>query len=445
MTGSSDHPILVTGAAGFIGKDVVGRLLLQGWHVRAMTRRGATSPFGQNDRLQVVGADMLDAESLNRAVRDSVAVVHLAAAKSDEKESEDINVGGARRLVAACRSAGCRRLINISTQSAKIAEKGIYARTKNDADRVFHDSGLSVTTLLPSVVYGEEKNGVFGTILKLVQKAPIVPIFGDGNWISAPVYVGDLSSAIISCLQSEGTAGKKYDIGGPDLVRFDDLVDQIGLAAGIRRPKLHIPFAVALWIARLAAHLPHSPITVSNVLGSNQDTQIDIGPARRDFGFDPLGLPAGLNRILGNSIAAKPPGEKEQGDDELAGDCKLITRYLLDRDPTPELVERYRVAYRRILADGRTGAEPEWLWICRHPGALPFVDAAAALLDPQSALRKRVFLMAALLEATPAYSEFFLRASDRRVRLITGLAWQGLRSAAKVLIGIPVLFWARRG
>src|SRR5579859_2469705 len=277
--------VVVTGAGGFIGRHVVACLLERGWRVKAMVRRPETSTrFPHSDRLEVVQADIRDAESLRRAVQDTEAVVHLAAAMADERDSDEINVGGARHLVAACRETGCTRIVNISTQSAKIPRKGEYARTKSAADEVFHSSGLAVTTLLPSIVYGDETSGVFGTVLGFVQKLPIVPVLGNGRWISAQIHVEDVASAILACLEHDNTIGKRY-LGGPDQLSFDDFIDRICVARAIRRRKLHIPFGLSLLEARVATTLlPKPPITISNVLGSNQDTNIDIEPARRDFG-----------------------------------------------------------------------------------------------------------------------------------------------------------------
>ena len=446
---SSDDVILVTGAHGFIGSDVVARILRQGGRVRAMHRRSAIANPVQHERLQVVHADMRDADSIVEAVRNVAAVIHLAAAKADERDSEDVNVGGARRLVAACRAAGCRRVINVSTQSVKIGRKGTYARTKSEADRVFRESGLDVTSLLPSVVYGGRGSGVFATILKFVRKLPVVPVLGDGKWVSAPVHVSDVSQAIISCLKTDETIGRTYDIGGPDLIGFDDLIDRIQQSIGVHRPRVHVPFELALFGARLLALLPHPPVSVSNVLGSNQDTHLDTGPARRDFGFNPMSLAVGLQQALAAEAAGDPavsrsPVKQEASDVELAHDCRLITRYLLDCDPTPELVARYRDAWRQFSSIGEISLDPQWRWLRRHSWALAFVDAAAALLRPDAAVRKQVFVMTALLETTPDHAEFFLESPGGLAGSIVELTVQGVRTVVKVMIGIPLLFWSRR-
>jgi NADH dehydrogenase len=433
----SPSTVLVTGANGFIGKVIVSHLLERGWRVKAMMRSSRAC------LAEVSIADMRNEASLRIALKDVAVVVHLAAAKSDEPDSEDINVEGARRLVAACRAAGCRRVINISTQSAKIQRKGIYGRTKSGADEVLHGSELDVTTLMPSIVYGEEKSGVFGTMLSCIRRLPVIPVLGDGRWVSAPIYVGDVAQAIIACIEHDNTIGKRYDLGGPEHIRFDELVDKLAALLSLKRPKFHIPFRIGLFGVRVVSLLlPKTPVTVSNVLGSNQNTDIDIGSARRDFGFNPLDLNTGLQLVLSSGRVSHGAVEPADDREELAVDSCILARYLLDVELPRELQYRYAAACLKLLGDQ---ADVEWRFVQRHTWALPFIDAGAGLLRPSSGVRQRVFLMAAILEATPLYADFFLAPRPRVTHLLLAMILQGMRYVVKVIVGIPIFMFARRG
>lgn len=433
-----EHPtgrvVVVTGSTGFIGQRVVKRLLEQGWLVRGLRRNGSVAALEQAGRLDTVWADVRDLDSLRRAIAGASVVVHLAAAMRDEPESYDVNVGGARNLVDACRVTGCTRLINISTQSAKIPRRGLYGSTKAQADEIFHDSGLDVTTLRLSVVYGEERRGVFGALLGAIRKFPIVPVLGNGQWRAAPVYVEDVATAIVACIVHDRTMGKQYDVGGPDLVTLDHLLNAVAAAVGLRRRIVHVPFPIALGLARaLAAVLPRPPITVSNVLGSNQSSDIDIGPARQDFGFAPIGLERGLALVL------SAPSRADHS--PLAGEATLFAKYLLKVEPSKEVINRYIAAHDALPELGADSRELRFLR--RHAWALPFLDAAIGFWCRDSVVRRKMLVMAAILEASPGSAEFLLSAPSSPLRLLRDCAWQATRASVKLVIGTPLLALAR--
>jgi NADH dehydrogenase len=429
------HPrvILVTGAGGFIGRRVVARLLDQGGRVRAMVH--TWNPFEPSPSLEVIRGDVRDAAAIERAVSGVEAVVHLAAAKADEHDSEEINVGGATHLIDACRAGHCHRVINISTQSTKIARKGVYGRTKLAADELFHSSRLDVTTLLLSIVYDESRESVFGTLVTAVERLPVVPVFGDGKWLSAPLHVEDVSAAVVACLGSDQTIGRKYDLGGPHQLTFDELIDAVAQRVGRTPLVLHVPLRVSLLIARLLRLvLQRPPITISNVLGSNQNTHIDITQAHVDFGFNPREFRVSLMEILGTHEASVLSGRV------LAGEARLLGGYLVGVDPAPDLVARYEAACRRLFGDE---TDAELLFVRRHAWALPWLDAAIGLMRPASALRQRILLMAAILEATPRHSAFFLDEPRQPLAVLAHLTFQALRSVAALAIGLPVLLFVR--
>lgn len=420
-----DKRVLVTGAGGFVGRSVLTALRQAGATIRAFVRRPLPAP--ESIGLEMALGDIRDAAAVRAAVAGCDAVVHLAAAKMDEAESDDVNVGGARRLVDACREFGCRRVVVVSTQSAKIARQGAYGRTKAEADVIFHASGLDVTVLLPSVVYGESLEGIFGTLHKAVTRLPVVPVLGDGRWVSAPVYVGDVAGAVVACLTTPASVGRDYDIGGPESLTFDDLLTRIAVQSGAgHRRAVHVPFVVALAAAKALSTISRRPlITVSNVLGSNQNTAIDIVPARRDLGFFPLGLDEGLRRVLPLPVVS---------DSVLHAEARHFGRYLVGVDVESEMLARYAAAHRRLLSGP---VDPLTAFTRRQPAWLAFLDAAASLAGSRTGLRQRVLLMTAILEASPRYVSTFLPAACSLPSAARRLAWHGALAVVRGAIGMP--------
>ncbi len=415
----------VLGAAGFIGRFVVAELLREGWRVRAFIRQPEENPFCDEPGVEVLRGDVRDPAAVVRALAGATAAVNLAGAKSDEPESEAVNVGGARHLVAAARAQGGVRILHFSTQAVKIARPGLYARTKLAADRVFETSGLPVTILRPSIVYGPGRSGVFSTMQRAIERLPLVPVLGDGQWVSAPVHVADVARAVTACLATPATIGRCYDLAGPDSLTLDALLDRI---AGRRVRKLHLPFELALLLARIAVRvLPRAPLSVSNVLGSNQPIPIDLAPARRDFGFHPMSLDEGLRPTI--TI-----------DTLLDAEARSFAHYLLRVEADPGLRQRYAAAVRTRFANAIDG---DLTFVRRHRWALPFVDAATAVVRPRSQVRQRLLLMAALLETSPQHAEFFLAPPPPRLALLLGLGARAFSSAAKLLAGALLLPFIR--
>lgn len=130
---------------------------------------------------------------------------------------------------------------------------------------------------------------------------------------------------------------------------------------------------------------------------------------------------------------------------DLDGECALISRYLIGSEPPQELKDRYRAAHRILLGeDAAESVDPEMRFLRRHPWALPYLDAGAAVLRRESTVRKKTILMAAILEATPIHADFFLQPPDPVFKLLCSLFWQGVRAVAKTAVGIPILLVARR-
>jgi uncharacterized protein YbjT (DUF2867 family) len=288
--------ILLTGATGFIGRRLAGLLIGRGYAVRCLVRDAARARALLPPEAELAQGDMTDAASLRAAAAGAAAVVHLAALKSDEPDIAAVNVGGARNLVEACKGAGVRRVINVGSQAARLARRGPYGDTKGRSDEILNASGLEVTTLLPSVVYGPGDPGVFGKLARMTSSSPVVPVIGDGRSRYQPVHVDDVCSVIEGCLREPKTAGKTYSLGGPEQITLEGLIDLVAARQGKHPLKLHLPGPLAMLIARaLAVVFASPPLSRSNVLGAIQSVpDADYTGIFTALGLKPRAIAEGL-------------------------------------------------------------------------------------------------------------------------------------------------------
>lgn len=295
--------ILITGAAGFIGRRLAA-LLVEKHSVRCMVRDAGRAKDLLPSGVALVEGDMTDAASLNAAVAGVDAVVHLAAAKNDEPATVAVNVGGAANLVAACKAAGVKRVINVGTQASRLARRGAYGETKLKSDEILNASGLEVTTLLPSLVYGPRDSGAFGKLARATARAPFVPVIGDGTVRFNPIHVDDLCRVVEGCLSEPKTAGRTFNVGGSETVTLNALIDMIGVQLGKTPLKFHLPEEAAMLIARmLSGVMSAPPLTVSNVLGAVQSApDADYAAVFDVVGFKPRPLSNGMKEALSSAL-----------------------------------------------------------------------------------------------------------------------------------------------
>lgn len=300
--------VLVTGATGFVGSHLVPVLVDAGYQVTCLVRPTSNTTGLESLDVKLVAGDVTDPDVLRNAVASANAVVHLAGiAVPDLEECERVNVGGVQALIDACREKGVRRVIANSTVSATREHLGAYGLTKRQGEELWRASGLDVTILRFSLVYGRDERGVFGRMVQLVTAFPFVPVVGPGTYEVQPVHVDDVCQAILRCLAEPVSVGKTYALAGRGTTTFSQLVDAILLETGRRSRKIHIPVPIALLMARaMALVMPNPPLSVDNILGMNQPTDYDISAAEGDLGFDPRPLSEGIAQALGETAASHP-------------------------------------------------------------------------------------------------------------------------------------------
>lgn len=405
-----------------IGRAVVPALLQAGYPVRILVRHPENAPWTQNPDVQIFQGDITDAASVTNACESIDTVVHLAARKNDEADSEAVNVGGARNLREACEKHHIRKIINISTQSVKLPVKGLYASTKEQADRILQSSTIPVITLLPSVVYATAHDGIVGSIVAF-SRLPVLPVIGPGTPTFRPIHRDDLARIVVESIESDAAVDKSYDIGGPDLLSFDQLADKILAIRGLKRRHMHIPSSVAMLLARVFAILKKPIITESNVLGAAVDVPMDLTPFERDFRTRPRSFDAGLREMFPVMDSA-----------HLEADALL--RYVLPMTWTPSaaVIERYLSALDRH-AIPRT---PTLDTHVRGSKLLLGAIDAATHYDPSAPLRQKLLIAAAVAETTPVAASLLLPKDRNIVVVIAIAALAVIETAALKVLSLPL-------
>jgi uncharacterized protein YbjT (DUF2867 family) len=288
-----DEPIVaIAGGSGFIGRSIARRLAaLPQWRVRVLSRspERARAKLADLDA-QFVRGEVTEPDTLPAALAGASAVVSAVQFDGYPIENprrgltfERIDLGGTLALLAAAKSAGVRRFIYISGAAADENSGHPAFRTKGKAERAVRESGLEYTIFRPSLVYGPE-DSVVNNFARAIRLAPVFPVPGTGRQKLQPVLVDDLAACVALAVSGRGQGGT-YEIGGPELMTFDDLIRLIMELSGHRRPIVHVPETVMRAMGAIGEMLPTPPLSRDAVTFVVADNACDIAPLVEEFGI----------------------------------------------------------------------------------------------------------------------------------------------------------------
>lgn len=259
--------ILVTGASGYVGNNLVRRLVKQGKPVRAMVGNVEKGKVRLSDvESEIVQGDVTRPETLSKAMQGVDTVVHLVAIAIEKgsRKYETINTQGTINVVDAAKAAGVKRFINMSQNGASPDIPYRFLRSKGIAQAYVAKSGLDWTAVKPSVIWGPQDE--FANVqARLIKLTPIVfPIVGDGKATFQPVYVGDVVEAIARCIDDPSTVGQEYEVGGPEVLTYEEIVRRVLKALGTSRVLVKVPVPLLRpVVAIMQAVLPVPPATTT--------------------------------------------------------------------------------------------------------------------------------------------------------------------------------------
>jgi NADH dehydrogenase len=239
--------ILLTGATGNVGSQVLRRLTARGERVRVLVR-DPRRLGSERVRVQIALGDLSDPASFRNALRGVETVVHLAATIRDQPRAsmEELNGVATLRLVRAAEKARTERFVFFSAIGASLHSRARFFRTKALAERAVEESDLQTTVFSPSIVYSPEDPWV--RLLRRMSLLPALPIAGPGRARYQPIWAGDVADCVIAELDRSGGANgggrRRFDLAGPETLTYDDIARVALRAWGRQRRLLHVPLPV---------------------------------------------------------------------------------------------------------------------------------------------------------------------------------------------------------
>jgi len=283
--------VLVTGGTGFTGSHVLPLLLKNGYEVRCLYRPGSdrSALLRAQPTMEWALGDLSDPQSLSAAMQGMDALINIAS----------LGFGHADSILRAAQDAGIQRAIFISTTAIFTQLNARSREVRLAAENAIQSSGLRYTILRPTMIYGSARDRNMWRLIRWMRYSPIVPVFGDGNSLQQPIYVGDVAQAIVSCVCKDQTIDKRYNIAGKTPLTYNQVIDTMAGQMNKRVWKVHIPSTPVVGLLKFfeRLHIPF-PIKAEQVLRLNENKNFDYQDAERDFGFSPLSFAEGIKLEL---------------------------------------------------------------------------------------------------------------------------------------------------
>lgn len=263
--------VFVTGGTGYVGVPVVRELVKRGHVVTLLARDEARVPKDLASRVQVIPGDLSDATALQIGVDQADAVVHLVGIIREHRRKgvtmQTVHVEGTMRVLEAARRAGVRRFLHMSALGARVGARSGYHRSKWEAETLVRQSGLKFTIFRPSVVFGDGGPGsnFVQELVTLVKRAPVLPVIGHGRFPLQPVHTSTVSAVFAQALDMDTTIGETFDVGGPEIVEYGQILHQIREGLGSRKLSIEIPLPIIETLVGALSVMGNPPLTMDQL------------------------------------------------------------------------------------------------------------------------------------------------------------------------------------
>lgn len=287
----------VFGGTGFVGRRVVRHLRESGTKVRIVSRHRA---LGKYDGIEQIAADARDQRSVEAAVAGADGVVNAISLYVEHGSDTfySVHVETAAKIARAARQARIRRFVHVSGIGANTTSPSPYIRSRGEGEAAVQTAFPGAVIVRPAVMFAPD-DAFLTTILRLLRSLPAYPIFGDGRTRLQPVYADDVASAIAQILRQSRKPYPVYELAGPRVYSYEELLRTIARIARLRPVLMRMPFAFWDALAGVAEMLPRPPMTRNQVELMQIDTTASESlPGFRALGISPRSLEEEFEAIL---------------------------------------------------------------------------------------------------------------------------------------------------
>lgn len=268
MTAKSNNDTLVTiyGGSGFLGRHLVRALAKRDYRIRVAVRRPELAfhlqPLGKVGQIHAVQANIRDARSVEAAAQGASVLINLVGILQEggRQRFDAVHAQGAERIALVAAAQGAR-MIHVSAIGADENSEVGYARSKGAAERLVLAAQSEAVIMRPSILFGPEDD-FFNRFAALARLSPVLPLIGGGHTKFQPVFVGDVATAIADAAEGKLQTGATYELGGPNVYTFKELMQYILTTIGRRRLLVPLPFFAAKIKAQFLQFAP-SPLTLT--------------------------------------------------------------------------------------------------------------------------------------------------------------------------------------
>lgn len=301
----SGRRVTVFGGTGFLGRRLVRRLSADGYRVRVAVRHPGNDPFeGESIGIERMYADVAEGSSVARAVEGADCVVNTVGLYTETGRAtfHAIHVAGAREVARRSAATGAQ-LLHISGIGADPGSASRYVTARGEGELAVREEDRNAVILRPGVLFGED-DAFLCSLLGMVRGLPLIPIFGRGSTRLQPVHVDDVARAAASILSRENPLIKTYELGGPAILTYRELLETIARSLNLNRLFLPVPFTLWDALATVISLLPNPPVTRDQVVLMRGDNVASPKHGTfRDLGLAPRALEDSLSLLIRDSGA----------------------------------------------------------------------------------------------------------------------------------------------